>query len=108
VRLALSQVSEEGMLKSCNPKCNPLIEAASEPLTSSKPDFRQHFCTQVHVMQWGKPTVTWIWEEQILERLERAALLCGQIGVLCTVVVGLLNVVAEAVELIAKKRRTRN
>jgi hypothetical protein len=52
--------------------------------------------------------VTWIWEEQILERLERAALLCGQIGVLCTVVVGLLNVVAEAVELVAKKSRTRN
>ena len=37
--------------------------------------------------------------------LERAALLCGQIGVLCTLVVGLLNVVPEAVELVAKKRR---
>jgi hypothetical protein len=60
------------------------------------------------VIQWRKPTVTWIWKEQILERLIRAALLYGQIGVLCTVVVGLLNVVAEALELVGKKRTTRN
>jgi hypothetical protein len=55
---------------------------------------------------WGKPTVTWIWEAQILERLVRTALLCGQIGVLCTLIVGLLNVVAEGIELVANKRKT--
>lgn len=50
----------------------------------------------------------WVLKEQILERFIRAALLCGQIGVLCAVVVGLLSVVAEALELVAKKRTTRN
>jgi hypothetical protein len=58
----------------------------------------------------GERTLTWIWiwEEQILERLLRTALLSAQIGLLCTLVVGLPNVVAEALELVAKKRTTRN
>jgi hypothetical protein len=51
--------------------------------------------------------VTWMWREEIVERLVRAALLCTQVGVLCTLVVGLLNFAAEVVELVAKKRKSR-
>jgi hypothetical protein len=77
-------------------------EEHREIIVDMEPNISEH---GGYVTQWGKPTVTRIWEEQILERLVRAALLCGQLGVLCTLIVGLLNVVAEGVELVAKKTK---
>jgi hypothetical protein len=58
------------------------------------------------VAQWGKANLTWIWKGQILKRLVSVALLCGQIGVLCAIVVAVLNFLAEIVELLSEKRRT--